>query len=532
MITFNNPQVPPSGLRGLLHINILLISAFLLGGCNTKDPIATPSVDSPVANVDYSIINGDTIKTVIFKDYKKLHDKDPNGKNYIVVGDTIITYREPKLHTPPTQDPDLSKLKNNYDPDLKGKPLRMIAIGGSLTAGVRDGGYFNEGILTSYPNLIARQMKLQKFEQPLFDATDYNGFGLKVRTGFNPTGGPVPKFNEVKNNSGVESVDEKGVKLKAYKTKIGLDNFAIPYVLSDLFRLTSFNSGIPSENKSSTYYQRLLDVGKTTNDLLYKNNKYDMFIMESGFNDMADMIFNGSFYSRRSTTNPVNFSKDLEKDLKLYKNKDNTITYAAWQSDLSSSFAFIAESYLKGTKYGCIINTPNILEFPYFKIVPNKMVENVFKSVNNLSFDTRLNIYCFPNSTIDSLLSTKVHVALKPGINNRPLTLKDFIPDYRVSKAQEMLNDFNTEKELLSKKFGYPVVDIFSLYNKILKGEFTSDDGVKVDPSFPKGNFFSNDGIYPTPFGQAIITNEVIKVLNNTYKTAIPLIPTREYLDK
>ena len=157
----------------------LLISAFLLGGCKTKDPIATP-----VANVDYSIINGDTIKTVIFKDYKKLNDKDPNGKNYIVVGDTIVTYREPKLHTPPDIAPDLSKLKNNDDPDLKGKPLRMIAIGGSLTAGVRDGGYFNEGILTSYPNLIARQMKLQKFEQPLFDATDYHGFGRKVRTGF------------------------------------------------------------------------------------------------------------------------------------------------------------------------------------------------------------------------------------------------------------------------------------------------------------------------------------------------------------
>ena len=66
MITFNNPQVPPSGLRWLLHMNILLITAFLLGGCNTKDPIATP-----IANVDYSIINGDTIKTVIFKDYKK-----------------------------------------------------------------------------------------------------------------------------------------------------------------------------------------------------------------------------------------------------------------------------------------------------------------------------------------------------------------------------------------------------------------------------------------------------------------------------
>jgi hypothetical protein len=79
--------------------------------------MATPLL----ANTDYSIVDGDTIKTVVFKDYKKLKDKDPNGKNYIVVGDTIVLYKEPKLHTPPAKDPDLSKLKNNDDPDLKGK---------------------------------------------------------------------------------------------------------------------------------------------------------------------------------------------------------------------------------------------------------------------------------------------------------------------------------------------------------------------------------------------------------------------------
>ena len=125
------------GAEAGLHMNILLISALLLGGCNTHDPMATP-----VPSADYSIIDGDTIKTVVFKDHKKLKDKDPNGKNYITVGDTIVTYKEPKLHTPPAKDPDLSKLKNNDDPDLKGKPLRYVAIGGSLTSGVRDGGYF------------------------------------------------------------------------------------------------------------------------------------------------------------------------------------------------------------------------------------------------------------------------------------------------------------------------------------------------------------------------------------------------------
>ena len=117
------------------------------------------------------------------------------------------------------------------------------------------GGYFNEGIVTSYPNLIARQMKLQKFEQPLFDATDYNGFGRKVRTGFNPTGGPVPKFNEVKNNSGVASVGYDGIKLK--KSKGDFENFAFKNGGADFNMFIT--EGQTIESKLNTeYYRRVV----------------------------------------------------------------------------------------------------------------------------------------------------------------------------------------------------------------------------------------------------------------------------------
>ena len=62
--------------------------------------------------------------------------------------------------------------------------------------------------------------------------------------------------------------------------------------------------------------------------------------------------------------------------------------------------------------------------------------------------------------------------------------------------------------------------------------EYTTDDGVKVDPSWPNGNFFSTDGINPSAFGQSIIANEAIKALNKQYGMDIPLISTREYLLK
>ncbi len=526
MITFNYPQVPPSGqsdgsVRGLLSMNILLISALLLGGCKTTDPIATP-----LLNTDYSIVDGDTVKTVVFKDYKKLKDKDPNGKNYITVGDTIVLYKEPKLHTPPAKDPDLSKLKNNDDPDLKGKPLRMVAIGGSLTAGVRDGGYFNEGILTSYPNLIARQMKLKKFEQPLFDATDYNGFGRKVRTGFNPTGGPVPKFNEVKNNSGVESVEEKetfngkkynDIKLKKYKNFTNLDNLAVPYIspIELYFKPTITINGIAS--KSYSFSSRVSNDNANINDekdkdvSIYRRleyQKYDFVIMELGMDDYLEL---GPNY-------PQPFPQTMGL-LRFYEMID----------------------FLKNKKTkGAIANIPNVLDFPYYHQVT---VEQLKKGVNGqdifvegLGYSGKLEVsklemgrIVFPTGLIDSLASSKVHIALKKGVD--PFYPISFFGNFIGEKGFDFgLQRDNTLLTTKAKEVGFALVDLYNVYKQITQGRYITDDGIRVENKI-NGNFFSSDGISPTAFGQAVIANEVIKAINAHYKMEIPLISTREYLN-
>ncbi len=497
-------------------MNILLISVLALG-CKTTDPMATP-----VANADYSIIDGDTIKTVIFKDYKKLKDKDPNSKNYIVVGDTIVTYKEPKLHTLPTKDPDLSKLKNNDDPDLKGKPLRMVAIGGSLTAGVRDGGYFNEGILTSYPNLIARQMKLKKFEQPLFDATDYNGFGRKVRTGFNPTGGPVPKFNEVKNNSGVESVTDGGIKLK--KSKGDFENFS--------FR----NGGVSFE---------MFDTGVIT-ELSFLNNEYYRRVVPKE----SKLSFGSAFNSKKYDIISIDFGGLKINGESLFistprSNQDKYIFAESPPDAGSYDDYFVAKEvrFMYGLnkdykiKKGILFNYPNFLKAPYFSFITDDKIQKVFgtqeiwvKGYGKYN-DNKDKYMLLPTSEVDSLLSHKVHIALKKGVNSdRPLSSFSTInrPKFR---AGEDIIEFNNMINSLGKKYNFAVVDLYNLYEKIYAGEYTTDDGIKVDPSWPNGNFFSTDGIYPSAFGQSIIANEALKAINKQYGMDIPLISTREYLN-
>jgi hypothetical protein len=449
MITFKHTQNAPSGGWGL-HMNILLISAFLLGSCTTKDPIAA-SIDNP----DYSIIDGDTVKTVVNYD-KTLKGKFYYDNNLISIGDTIITYKEPKLHTPPSKDPDLSKIKNNTHPDLKGKPLQMIAIGGSMTAGVRDGGYFNEGMLTSYPNLIARQMKLKKFELPLFDKQEYNGSIRRVRTGFNITGGPFPKYNIVKNNSGTTKKDN----FIATKKYVGdADNIAVPYFNRlSLKRWTYLGNG-----EQNLAFSRFV-IDDKNKSILEKiaTKKFDFFILESGLDDVLGLGGIGGVGSSSSGASYIydyTFKDDLNADE---------------QMRISPELLLIRNVMLPINAKGVLLNLPDILDLPIFvktDVVKKYIQQNPYFSE---MYETKIfpfdDIATFlPSSKIDSLLSPTVNINLKPNLSQ--LKRGDFLnKSYDFIGWVNATKNLNSQLENINKRYGYPIVDIQTLYKKLANG--------------------------------------------------------------
>lgn len=86
--------------------------------------------------------------------------------------------------------------------------------------------------------------------------------------------------------------------------------------------------------------------------------------------------------------------------------------------------------------------------------------------------------------------------------------------------------EWHNESEIAAyaREFGHPLVDFYGIYKQIVGGTYMTDDGFRIDPSYPNGNFFSSDGIHPTAIGQAVLANEVIKVLNKNFQAKIPLI--------
>ena len=134
------------------------------------------------------------------------------------------------------------------------------------------------------------------------------------------------------------------------------------------------------------------------------------------------------------------------------------------------------------------------------------------------------NFLFLPTPTIDALFRN-----LKKGDNiSVKLDNTDILDPQEFGVSTDVIRKYNDRIRDLARDKGLAIVDLEKIYGQIHSNTYVSSDGFRIDGS-PKGNFFSADGIYPTAIGQAIIANEVIKAINATYKSSIPIINLRDY---
>ncbi|UBM57974.1 hypothetical protein LAG90_14290 [Marinilongibacter aquaticus] len=468
-------------------------AAACLMGCN--QPIETEP-ETVYSNPE--IVYPDTSIFRPFQEIQKVEKKFQTIEQ-LVVGNQPYTPKAIPLHGVPLNLGFLKKVKGNpLNPKVK-----YLAVGSSLTAGVRDGGYFNEGMLTSYPNIIARQLGIADLKMPLFDPQDYNGTGRKIPTDFNPSGGPFQKFNISSNNLGIQGFEQsmedvydqttgstvkKPVErplLKKYRGHMeDLDVVAFPGMALERIELNNWKP-------SKLFEARVASRSDKAPFSALMEKDADIFTIELGSQGFVPNVpVIGSM--------PIGFEHPMTK--------------------------FIKKQLAAGAK-GCISNIPDYSKFPvYHQVTFAEIQRAVFNAPIETTSGVREDkVGLVPNGKLDSLMSPKVNIAMK----NR------YLIDEIIDNAEPLIKRLNNDLfDYILKDIDIPIVDLYNLYEKILAGNYTTHDGNLVDPSYPKGNFFSNDGLYPTPFGNAVIANEFIRTLNKHYKLAIPLVPTSAYLNR
>ncbi|AXE19175.1 hypothetical protein DR864_16150 [Runella rosea] len=446
------------------------------------------------SNIDLSIINSDAPLIEAIK-------AENSWLGLSNVGNTTIRVRPDTEVLPekPAKAPDLSKIQKEA-----GK-FRLVSVGGALSAGFRDGGLYREGQLTAFPNLVARQMGVS-FVQPLFSEAEGNGTGYKTVAG---TAGPLVKFNMVTNNLGViQRNGETAYTDFGDKDKVEIDQMAFPEIPKGL----QYYHLINPKNKSYKYIDQVVNEAiksrHNTPSRWVEAQNADLFIIELGSDD--------TYFAISAGGGSISGSQGLVAT--------------------SPEFLLIKSLTDKKNK-AVLLNVPNLLEVPYFQQISE---EKIKKSGLELLIQTNLgsNNYRPYNASVDRIIiNDKTGQLFNGGIKGVvKLQDEDVISEAYSDPEITMVSpeSYNTfEIERQAQLLNLPVVDIYSLYKRILAGNYVTDDGVAVSPAWPKnGNFFSADGIYPTAFGQAVIANEVIKTLNRHYGLEIPLLQTRFFVGK
>jgi hypothetical protein len=394
-----------------------------------------------------------------------------------------------------------------------GEKLNMVAMGGGMTAGVRNGGLYRYGQMTAYPNLVARQMGMTDFQTPLFAENEANGTGyLQLMD----DGTQYPSWKEVNNNKANVKAGSPP-ELAKYTGGI-VNNYALPGGGLGA-ALQTFSGG--GENiygrswfNEQVYIGRMMPLSTDMKNVSLANQitkqPINFYILEDDSDGLISMIRdNFSITSLGTTKANLGYSYSIDNMIVKMKDQANTTKGVVFTWPVLSDLAYFNWYTLKDLKEKA--NTISII------------ANNGYSQDYTIDGNTK-NVLFNPTPTIDALFRN-----LKKGDNvSLKLLDRDILDPWEYSNNIDAIRTYNNYIRTSAKKSGLALVDLEKLYGRIHANTYISDDGFRIDGS-PKGNFFSSDGIYPTAVGQSVIANEVIKSINATYKSNIPLINLKEY---
>ncbi|GAB2767543.1 hypothetical protein GCM10027275_07430 [Rhabdobacter roseus] len=378
-----------------------------------------------------------------------------------------------------------------------GQSVRMVAFGGGLTAGVMNGGLYREGQQLAYPNLVAHQLGLTDFHSPLFAEHEANGTGFLLPSRTHQ--GEFPRWQRVSNQLAAEAPGSPA-SISPYAGEVR--NYAVPSGQPETPLSKSWDHGHYS---FQPYLWRIIprEVNATQSPLEYaqQHTPYNFVLYEDYFDNWI-----------RGMLRIPNFNM-----WDFYG-----ITLSLGQQAIFRD-SNIDNLFYEGAK-GVLFTIPRYQDLAYMQWYSlekgNQQVQEFVRKYRSTDHnDPSRPTYFLATTDVDRLFRG----------------LSATLPDSAViTSFEETLSDpeweygHNKRIRAVAAQRNLALVDLSAIYAQIRQGIYVTDDGLKIDGS-PRGNFFSSDGIYPSPIGHAVIANEVIKAINRTYQAKIPLIHVGEF---
>lgn len=407
----------------------------------------------------------------------------------------------------------LPTIKSIGDFAAKEKAVKMVSLGGGLSAGVRNGGLYRFGQITAFPNLVARQLGVKDFRTPLFSQSEANGTGFLQLV---DDGTPYPTWQQINND--IATLQEGDIPEYDKYSESMVQNLAVPQ--GDLIlansRLCKVGCGIYSNGKTWTvgqvFSRRIipasLDETKVSLvDYMHKQS-FNFYLLEDGFDELIEVV------KKNTNLHSYGFTKVNLGEVSIL---NVMIRHLKQKAEIDK---------------GVIFTLPMVTDLAFMNWYSIHELKNKTKSITIeykrngklFTLSSSSNFLLMPTAKVDSIYRNT-----KKGDNLKiKLTDADVMDAQELHMTTDMIKIYNEMVRKWAKLNNLGLVDLEILYKSINDGSYKNESDLKIEGGL-KGNFFSADGIYPTALGHAIIANEVINAVNKTYNSEFPLISLETY---
>ncbi len=364
--------------------------------------------------------------------------------------------------------------------DYKEEIKKYVAIGDSLTAGYQNGGLVETFQGFSFPNIIASQLGISDFEQPLIS---YPGippiYVLGVEDGeFTVT--QVSGMGEPKNLTLARPYDNLGIPGATLYTALNPDY----------------------TSTTNPFYQIILrNMGNAIEQAIALNP--DLITFWLGNNEILYAATHGIVIEGQTVFPPDQYAQLLAYALGLIK---------------SNTSAKVI-----------VFNIPDITAIPYVNYVKPYIEVNGNK------------VYLIgPEGTMSDewkvLLPALAYIKLGYGIpaeyggNGLPLPDEVTLSPTEITKLNNYVKTYNETIKNTAENYGMNLFDVNTFFSNLSQNGIYIG-GVHFTSEYITGGLFSLDGVHPSSIGYAILANEIIKFLNETYDYNIPLYSLKELIE-
>ena len=375
-----------------------------------------------------------------------------------------------------------------FSGDYKTDLTKYVAIGDSLTAGYQSGGLVADYQAFSFPNIIAKQLGISDFEQPLISSPG------------------IPPLMQLVNLNPITFTTAS-----TYGSPLNLslprayDNLGIPGA-------TLYTAFYPTyDSATNPFYNIILrKLGNALQQALSLNPKLVTFWL--GNNEVLGAVGAGKVVLGVTIFPPDTYAQLLDQALAMLKTSEAKIAIANIPNVTQIPFVTALSIYITNPQTNEPVIGPDGKPITY--IGPEgPMTEGWYITLNGLTY---------------ILQGYGIPVAL--GGNGQPLPDEVTLSPEEVSQLNSYVEQYNTIISDAAKKYNAALVDINALFDDIYENGFKIG-GVTFTLDYLTGGLFSYDGVHPSSLGYAIVANEFIKIINETFDYDIPFYSYKELFD-